>query len=144
MELPHDGLLSFNITIVASNSCAILSVSNAPFINCSVTSIPLFVITFACPSNTSSPSPPTISAGSLGIERPPRTSGQIGIAFFSSNHFLIFSFKLCEPLYLTSKPAKQALTKIIAFTSYYSTCIDQKETTCIETRLTILPHLNGQ
>lgn len=70
--------------IVAFSSFAILSVSIAPLIYCSVTSVPLQSITFARPFKTSSPSPPIISAGNLGVENPPSNSGHTVFALLSS------------------------------------------------------------
>ena len=66
---PHDGLLDCKITISAFCSFTVSSALLAPSRNSLSTDVPSLRLTI----------PFTISAGSLGIGSPPRTSGQTGI-----------------------------------------------------------------
>src|SRR3990172_6861971 len=91
---------------------AILKNSLAPFRNWPVTSLPSVSTTLALPSRTSSPSPPIISDGCLGVVRPPICSGQSGTCSSSIESLNTFSSSLCPPSYRHSAPVRQALTMI--------------------------------
>jgi hypothetical protein len=89
---PQDGLFCFSQAFLILNFRAISKEAKAPRRRKAVTSFPLLEITGALPARTSFPSPCVISIPVLGMDSPPRTSGQMGMAFplFTSFSTLLF------------------------------------------------------
>jgi len=107
---PQDGLSALTIASVAPTNFASRSTSAAPFRKLLVTSRPPLSSTIAFPKRTSAPSPPCISAGSLGVGKPPSCSGQSGNArCVSTREITSWSGEL-SPSYLQATPARHALT----------------------------------
>ena len=74
--LPHDGLFSLNTAIRMCLDLISSMAASAPCLNGTDTSLPSASITLATPRKTAiPPAAPSISAGALGIGRPPATSG---------------------------------------------------------------------
>ncbi len=108
---PHEGLLFFIQAIFILNFFAIFREANAPRRRKGVASSPFFEMTRLKPARTSFPPPSAISTPALGMESPPKTSGQMGIAFFVRTSF---STRLSLALFPSKRqgiPQRQAETR---------------------------------
>ncbi len=72
---PQEGLRALRRAHRIVSRCTTSSARFAPSTKACVTSVPERVTRRASPRSTSAPLPPTISAGSLGTDNPPATSG---------------------------------------------------------------------